>query len=56
MNYSKEDIEKIQKLILGRLLNTSSPPSFDEKDRLVEDLKAVNEITEREINNLVINN
>lgn len=53
--YSAEEAEKVKKFILGRLLDTNNHPSFEEKDRLVECLKTMNEVIEREINNSAIN-
>lgn len=53
--YGAEEAENAKKFILGRVLDTNNPLSFEEKDRLVECLKIMNEVIEREINNSAIN-
>lgn len=48
--YCAQEAEKAKKFILGKLLDTSNHPSFEEKDRLFDCLRIMNEIIEKEIN------
>lgn len=48
--YGAEEAGKAKKFILDQLLDTNNHPSFEEKDRLVECLRTMNKIIEKEIN------
>ena len=53
--YSAEEAGKAKRFILDRILDTNNHPSFEEKDRLVDCLRVMNEIIEKEINDSAVN-